>query len=347
MNIVTYGWQPAICAPFCGSQKSTTWTHTVYVCLSIMFHSGNIDINPRLQDKLTVAIDTFLDRLCIIDPTRIITKPKCHILTHIIADIRRFGPAPGLSTETFESYNGVFRACSIHSNHQSPSKDIALQIADMDRFKHIASGGRWLHEGRWVRPGKDIIYFFRNNATLHTYLGWTDQRIADKRSAWASPIYELIATDARLTGGTVQKPGMKKRKTLVWGETLASKSIPCNDNASPANVDLSSFHECLSCVSNTLDDVRIRTFVIVNHRVSPLLSISDSQFHSNKFWLQRQDSDAVGRVAQILEQVGEGGEDRVLVVLRKFYTGGRHTNLNMPTLHVSRDEEYILATIKV
>ena len=100
-------------------------------------------------------------------------KPKCHILTHIVGDVRRFGPPVLMSTETFESFNGVFRNCSVLSNHHAPSRDIAMKIADMDRFKHIASGGRWLENGEWVRAGKDVLQFMRTHDTLQNYLGWS------------------------------------------------------------------------------------------------------------------------------------------------------------------------------
>ena len=46
-------------------------------------------------------------------------------------------------------------------------------MADMDRFKHIASGGRWLKDnGKWSGPGTDVIEFFRRNETLQESLGW-------------------------------------------------------------------------------------------------------------------------------------------------------------------------------
>ena len=95
-------------------------------------------------------------------------------MTHIVDDIRRFGPAITLSTETFESFNGVFRLCSVLSNHHAPSRDIANNMADMDRFKHIASGGRLNIDGEWTEPGKDVLEFFRRNKTIQNSLGWSD-----------------------------------------------------------------------------------------------------------------------------------------------------------------------------
>lgn len=133
-------------------------------------------LTRNAQTSLQTAIDSFLDRLAIIDPSKILWKSKCHILTHLVEDVKRFGPPIVLSTETFEGYNSVFRHHSVLSNHHAPSKDVGMRMANMDRFKHIASGGRWKYKGDWVSPAQDIIRFFRSNDTLHSQLGWTDPR---------------------------------------------------------------------------------------------------------------------------------------------------------------------------
>ncbi|KIJ36061.1 hypothetical protein M422DRAFT_179901, partial [Sphaerobolus stellatus SS14] len=66
-----------------------------------------------------------------------IDKMKLHTLVHIPEDIRNHRPLVRSETEVFESFNGVFRLCSIHSNHQAPSKDIAIKCAQMDMTKHL------------------------------------------------------------------------------------------------------------------------------------------------------------------------------------------------------------------
>lgn len=72
----------------------------------------------------------------------------------------------------------------MHSNRQAPSRDIGLQMAAMDRFKHIASGGKWKYKGKWVGPGQDVLRFFKSNEALHRYLGWTDHARAEADSEW-------------------------------------------------------------------------------------------------------------------------------------------------------------------
>ncbi|KIJ60407.1 hypothetical protein HYDPIDRAFT_177473 [Hydnomerulius pinastri MD-312] len=71
-------------------------------------------------------------------------KPKFHILLHLPDHIRRFGPAALFATEGFESFNAVIRAKSIHSNRQSPSRDIARAFTHGNRIRHILSGAHIL-----------------------------------------------------------------------------------------------------------------------------------------------------------------------------------------------------------
>ena len=68
-------------------------------------------------------------------------KSKFHIILHLPDHIRRFGPAILFATESFESFNAVIRAKSVHSNRQAPSRDIALAFAQGNRLRHLLSGG--------------------------------------------------------------------------------------------------------------------------------------------------------------------------------------------------------------
>ncbi|KAJ7330337.1 hypothetical protein DFH08DRAFT_815254 [Mycena albidolilacea] len=97
----------------------------------------------RLLEDLKVAVANVLDIFATIDPSKIITKIKYHLLVHTNADVVRFDPLIGLATEGFESYNGVFRFCSILSNHLAPSREIAIQLADQEGLKHHLTGGFW------------------------------------------------------------------------------------------------------------------------------------------------------------------------------------------------------------
>ncbi|KAE9390170.1 hypothetical protein BT96DRAFT_1002502 [Gymnopus androsaceus JB14] len=91
------------------------------------------DLEQYLED-LEVWIDNVLDAWARIDPAKILKKIKLHLLKHLPAHIRRFGPS---------CFNAVFRMCSVLSNHQAPSRDIALKNGELGRLTHIISGGYW------------------------------------------------------------------------------------------------------------------------------------------------------------------------------------------------------------
>ncbi|KAJ7017720.1 hypothetical protein C8F04DRAFT_1332361 [Mycena alexandri] len=93
--------------------------------------------------ELDVCINDFINITCKCSPSILISKPKFHFLLHLPFFIRRFGPAVLFSTERYEAYNAVFRACSIYSNRLTPSRDIAWSFAGIDRVKHIVTGGWW------------------------------------------------------------------------------------------------------------------------------------------------------------------------------------------------------------
>lgn len=127
----------------------------------------------KSKEDLSVLIDNVLHIWGLIDPKRIYDKPKIHLLTHLVDDIRRFGPAILFSTEIFECFNAVFRTCSVLSNHQAPSRDIALTFIGLERFKHQLSGGWWkTADGTWLKAGEGILKYF-DDARIRARIGWT------------------------------------------------------------------------------------------------------------------------------------------------------------------------------
>ncbi|KAJ8077858.1 hypothetical protein PM082_002299 [Marasmius tenuissimus] len=83
---------------------------------------------PQYLETLEAEIQNFLVHAAKWS-IRWFNKPKFHILVHLPAHIRRFGPAILFATELFESYNAVIRCKSTHSNRQAPSCDIAFAFA--------------------------------------------------------------------------------------------------------------------------------------------------------------------------------------------------------------------------
>lgn len=144
-----------------GELGAMLWYHNIHnmeqylVCYNYIYTmSKHTDINTHEQGDPKILIANVLDIWVLIDPNRILVKPKLHVLPHVIEDIQRFGPPILYSTEIFKCWNAIFRFCSILSNHQAPSHDIAITLADTERFKHQVSGGWWCNEsGQYVHAG--------------------------------------------------------------------------------------------------------------------------------------------------------------------------------------------------
>ena len=135
------------------------------------------------QVDVDVATSNVIDAFASIDPTKILAKVKLHLLTHLKTDIRRFGPLVGCSTEVFESFNAVFRQCSILSNRQAPSRDIAIQFGKQEGFKHRVTGGWWKADnGDWVQVGPGIKRFVANNVEVLENVGLSS-KIPDEPGA--------------------------------------------------------------------------------------------------------------------------------------------------------------------
>ncbi|ETW79803.1 hypothetical protein HETIRDRAFT_48824 [Heterobasidion irregulare TC 32-1] len=102
-----------------------------------------VELNHRIKHFL----------LCTVKWTpRWFNKPKFHIIQHLAFHIRRFGPAILFATESFESFNGVIRDHSVHSNRHAPSRDIALGFGHYSRVRHLMSGGVVLSR----EPGESV-----------------------------------------------------------------------------------------------------------------------------------------------------------------------------------------------
>ncbi|KAJ7261648.1 hypothetical protein C8J57DRAFT_1450891 [Mycena rebaudengoi] len=207
------------------------------------------DMDQYLAD-LQILIDNLLDAFANLDPTKILIKLKLHVLLHIIQDIRRRGPAVRFSTEVFECFNAIFRLCSVLSNHQAPSRDIAAKLADLDRVKHILSGGYWLQEGAWVRAGKDVHRILRNTPIIQRHLGWAPP-----------PVW---------TPGLIQSVSQKKQKNmtaLTFEETLAGATNPCALNIDPTTTWTNS----VDVTAQSGDRIKVDSWALVRINDVPVM----------------------------------------------------------------------------
>ncbi|KAJ6451414.1 hypothetical protein C8R45DRAFT_848443 [Mycena sanguinolenta] len=127
-------------------------------------------------DDLDTLIGNVLDTFGDVEPAKIINKVKIHLLVHLPRDIRRFGPAIRFSTEIHESFNAIFRWCSIFSDRASPSRDIGRQLASMAWLKHVLSGGFWEDEqGKWVNASSEVRRVLQGKVAIQAHLGWAQR----------------------------------------------------------------------------------------------------------------------------------------------------------------------------
>lgn len=66
--------------------------------------------------------------------------------------------------------------CSVLSNHQAPSRDIAESLGELECFKHIVSGGWWIPEsGGITRAGDGVRNLFTSRPDVQRRLGWVNK----------------------------------------------------------------------------------------------------------------------------------------------------------------------------
>ncbi|KAF5384429.1 hypothetical protein D9615_003465 [Tricholomella constricta] len=213
---------------------------------------------PTYLADLQILIDNMLDIWAEIDPHRIICKVKLHALTHLSDDVRRFGPAILYSTEVFECFNAIFRRCSVLSNHLAPSHDIAITLADMERFKHIVSGGWWKGTGgHYIQAGEGIRTFLVRNSDLQRRLGWAEGSV--------------------LRPGTLKLQPRTKKNTSTWRAAIGD--IPIEEPSPPG----AAWETFKYLVSRSGDPCRVDSWVFFVReektlvgRISSLLTRSGS-----------------------------------------------------------------------
>ncbi|KAJ6538220.1 hypothetical protein DFH09DRAFT_930637 [Mycena vulgaris] len=188
---------------------------------ALLWHPEIKNMDKYLAD-LNMAINNVLDRWAIVDPTRITQKYKLHVLPHIPEAVRRFGPTILFATEIFECWNSVFRLCSVLSNHQAPSLDIATTLADMERFKHQVSGGWWKPEGGdWTQAGREIQSFLIRNKQLQRRLGWAPDNLFQPGTV------KLLSTAQRQPATWKTAIGPSWDENIVEPNTLGAEWIGC------------------------------------------------------------------------------------------------------------------------
>ncbi|KNE94633.1 hypothetical protein PSTG_11996 [Puccinia striiformis f. sp. tritici PST-78] len=128
------------------------------------------------QVQLRLHVDHFLAHL-IKASAQWVNKPKIHMLRHLGDSILRFGPAVIFSTKKFESFNGVVRQSSIHSNKQAPGRDIAVAFDSHACLRFVISGGRNNDPilKTWTTASRQVTQVFHNNRNIQRALGYNEE----------------------------------------------------------------------------------------------------------------------------------------------------------------------------
>ncbi|KAJ3786078.1 hypothetical protein GGU10DRAFT_420697 [Lentinula aff. detonsa] len=257
------------------------------------------DMDAYLHD-LQILIDNLLDCWAATDPRRIITKIKIHVLVHLPDDIRRFGPSVIFATEIFECFNAVFRMCSILSNHLAPSRDIALTLADKERFKHMVSGGWWkdLASDSFVQAGPSIHDYLKRDSQLQRRLGWADDTSVKAGLVKLSPIPHMGTTRG-------------KRQAYPWA--VCTQGIIIHNELDLANnIQTSDWNECSLVTSCSKDLCRVGTWVFFSHEMDRL----------------------IGRIIRILSRSGieKPSEDSYILIQHFQVLNENDPVINMPIL---------------
>ncbi|XP_006456915.1 hypothetical protein AGABI2DRAFT_47559, partial [Agaricus bisporus var. bisporus H97] len=249
---------------------------------------------------IRTAVANVLDYAALVNPSKIIKKIKYHYLTHIEEDIQRFGPLIGVMTENYESYNSVFRAGSVLSNHLSPSRDIAHQLSRQETAKHILSGGSWFSHSLngWVEPGFGVQRLIEANPHLRRLHGWPG-------SSSDSPL---------IPGHTVLNPKVKTHagkweyKALRWTETSGVKAV----NPDPEWESLM-WYPCKKLISQYSDACGVGSWVFAT---SPFAAADET---------------LTGKIVSILRCVNNVSQCIVLLDVFEM-ASTRHPIFDMPVL---------------
>ncbi|KAI7938826.1 hypothetical protein MJO28_014405 [Puccinia striiformis f. sp. tritici] len=146
---------------------------------SSLCHLGSLIFQTHIENMETYIlelrnhIDIFL-KYIIQDSAQWVNKAKFHMLLHLPESILRYGPASLFATEKFESYNGILRNASIHSNRQSPGQDIAITFSNYHTFRQIISGGFFFDkkQKKYIQASNKVTCIFTQNPLIQQMLGY-------------------------------------------------------------------------------------------------------------------------------------------------------------------------------
>ncbi|KAA1112435.1 hypothetical protein PGTUg99_006029 [Puccinia graminis f. sp. tritici] len=110
-------------------------------------------------------------------------KPKFHMLLHLPASIKRFGPASLFATEKFESFNGVVRNAAIQINRHSPGHDIAIIFSNYQIEQLLVSGAH-LYDStvqEYFKPSDKVTDVFSRNPLIQQAMGYNSTALHESQ----------------------------------------------------------------------------------------------------------------------------------------------------------------------
>ncbi|KAI0644697.1 hypothetical protein C8Q79DRAFT_912903 [Trametes meyenii] len=292
--------------------------------LTVLLWETEIDDINSYVKTLRKAIDDVIDFAAQLSPSLITDKNKFHILSHLPDHVLRHGPALLFSTERYESFNHIFRLCSIHSNRQAPSRDIAVTFANQDRCRHMVSGGFWLDSrtNTWVNAAPAVRAHLENNILDARLLGLAPA------SSEPSPGKVTLSKVAGKTGRTLRQPPPNQVSTCDWVQTKTHEHLPNLVARSDGP-----WSKAQSVIAGNGDNVSVGTEVLVLlgeivDSATPLVFCS---------------------VVELLQPAQQSDKQSIITVRRSVLSAELHTHLRMPVLsrtgsfHVLEPQELLCA----
>ncbi|KAL0064675.1 hypothetical protein AAF712_008373 [Marasmius tenuissimus] len=287
---------------------------------AVLWISEIDDIEVYLGD-LTVLIDNVLDAFADIDPSKILVKIKLHMLIHLPSQIRRRGPAVRFSTEVDEAFNAVFRLCSVLSNHQAASRDICQKLADLDRVKHMITGGLWQDNGVWVAAGSEVKSLLATTPVLQSHMGWSSQ------ATWMPGVVQGEPSAKDLDGRRT-----RRRVSSRLTET------PLHTSRNPSLIPLPSESHWVKGVQTTS---------VTGNKCTPGSWVVCRYSHKDQQSGISRDQGIIGKIVSLYIPEAFGSSGQGVVVLREYSVGEvLHHRLHMPVLRPSSDSSLLVICSK-
>ncbi|KAJ3712456.1 hypothetical protein C8R42DRAFT_594627, partial [Lentinula raphanica] len=286
------------------------------------------DIETYLVD-LKKTIDHLLDCTCRLTP-RWFNKPKFHVLLHLPLHIRRFGPAMLFATESFESFNAIIRARSVHSNRHAPSKDIAHAMARGNRIRHLLDGGTFwtgpTPEGNSqevddINPPESSRSALSTPRTIQDRIAiapfqFCDSTLWRSASGDARSLLSLLDFDTKLLG-----------MLMPFLNCIFAKKNPHQTRICTAST---SYRTCETISLQSGDEAFVNSWVVWNRR----LPVIDEQIIPS-----------IGRIAEIIQIVGSDADrqgNASYLTVQRAIAGELHPRYGMRQVELMNEFELVL-----